>query len=336
MYFKLHKEIEPGGKKIMLKNFTKGILAAGSFMIFVMGNTPVYASTKNESDLKFPISFENAAYQDEESFLKIVENAFEVDLNDLKIVDTMSSKIKMESEEYYVEANGIDLTKTGLQHVSLTLKKKPKTNAYALELPIMVNSLSETERAVSKNMVVEVKDVVTPVIMAQDQYVVDQGVEFDLKSQIKASDDIDKEVEVSLQGSVDPDTIGTYEVIAKASDESGNTTSKTITVQVEENFYDKIANAALAQLGVYQDCTMLVTNSLKAVGIDFHGAPVAYLSLGTITNDPVPGDIIVYQGHVAIYIGNGQAVHGGWLTNQTVISTVECDKPFVAYVHVSK
>ena len=320
----------------MLKNFTKGILAAGSFMCLVMGNTAVYASTKNESVLKFPISFENAAYRDEESFLKIVENTFEVDLNDLKIVDTMSSKIKMESQEYYVEAQGIDLTKTGLQHVSLTLKKKPKTNVYSLELPIMGNSLSETEREISRNVVVEVKDVVAPVIMAQDQYVVDQGVEFDLKSQIKALDDIDKEVEVSLQGSIDPDTIGTYEVIAKASDESGNTTSKTITVQVEENFYDKIANAALAQLGVYQDCTMLVTNSLKAVGIDFHGAPAAYLSLGTITNDPVPGDIIVYQGHVAIYIGNGQAVHGGWLTNQTVISTVECDKPFVAYVHVSR
>ena len=62
----------------------------------------------------------------------------------------------------------------------------------------------------------------------------------------------------------------------------------------------------------------------------------AYLSLGTVTDNPVPGDIIVYSGHVAIYIGNGQAVHGGWLGNQTVISTVECDRPFIAYVHVTK
>lgn len=97
--------------------------------------------------------------------------------------------------------------------------------------------------------------------------------------------------------------------------------------------YQKIADAALAQLGVTQDCTMLVTNSLKAVGINFHGGPLKYLSLGPTTNNPVPGDIIVYHGHVAIYIGNGKAVHGGWLGSQTVVSTVECDRQFVAFVH---
>lgn len=96
-----------------------------------------------------------------------------------------------------------------------------------------------------------------------------------------------------------------------------------------------IANAALAQLGVHQDCTMLVTNSLAAVGINFHSAPEGYLSLGTITNNPVPGDIIVYSGHVAIYIGNGQAVHGGWLGYDTVISSVNCTNAFIAYVHVA-
>lgn len=97
--------------------------------------------------------------------------------------------------------------------------------------------------------------------------------------------------------------------------------------------YDKIAQAALAQLGRYQDCTMLVTNSLAAVGINFHSGPTGYLSLGPTTSNPVPGDIIVYSGHVAIYIGNGQAVHGGWLGNNTVIAGVECGQPFIAYVH---
>ena len=105
---------------------------------------------------------------------------------------------------------------------------------------------------------------------------------------------------------------------------------------VEKNFYQRIADAALAQIGVYQDCTMLVTNSLAAVGINFHGAPAAYLSLGPLTNNPVPGDICVYQGHVALYIGNGQAVHGGWFGNQTTIYSVECNQPFIGYVHVNR
>lgn len=97
--------------------------------------------------------------------------------------------------------------------------------------------------------------------------------------------------------------------------------------------YDRIAQAALAQIGVNQDCTMLVTNSLKAVGIDFHGAPSAYLSLGPLTDNPVPGDIIVYQGHVAIYIGDGQAVHGGWNGYTTAVFSVNCSTPLIGYVH---
>lgn len=101
----------------------------------------------------------------------------------------------------------------------------------------------------------------------------------------------------------------------------------------DDSRYQMIANAAIAQIGVTQDCTMLVTNSLRAVGINFHGAPYKYLSLGPTTNNPVPGDIIVYQGHVAIYIGNGRAIHGGWNGHTTVEWSVNCSTPFVAYVH---
>ena len=97
---------------------------------------------------------------------------------------------------------------------------------------------------------------------------------------------------------------------------------------------DAIVSAAYAQLGRTQDCTMLVTNSLAAVGINFHGWPEDYLSLGTLTSNPVPGDIIVYSGHVAIYVGNGQAIHGGWLGNQTVLASVNCGNALIGYVHI--
>lgn len=91
------------------------------------------------------------------------------------------------------------------------------------------------------------------------------------------------------------------------------------------NVGNGIANAALAQLGVNQDCTMLVTNALAANGIYYHGWPAGYLSLGTVTNNPQPGDLIYYadgglgMAHIAVYIGNGQAVHGGWHGSGTVI-----------------
>ena len=88
-----------------------------------------------------------------------------------------------------------------------------------------------------------------------------------------------------------------------------------------------ISEAALAQVDTIQDCTMLVTNALAANGIYYHGWPAGYLSLGTITNNPQPGDLIYYadgglgMAHIAVYIGNGQAVHGGWHGNQTVIES---------------
>ena len=88
-----------------------------------------------------------------------------------------------------------------------------------------------------------------------------------------------------------------------------------------------VAAAALAQLGRFQDCTSLVSNALAAQGIYHHGWPASYFSLGTVTSDPQPGDLIYYANggtglaHIAVYIGNGQAVHGGWQGNQTVIAS---------------
>ena len=92
-----------------------------------------------------------------------------------------------------------------------------------------------------------------------------------------------------------------------------------------------IAAAAFAQLGVAQDCTMLVTNSLAAAGINFHDWPAGYLSLGQTVSASaaVPGDLIYYadggmgMAHIAVYVGNGQAVHGGWGGNSTAVASAE-------------
>ena len=184
----------------------------------------------------------------------------------------------------------------------------------------------------------------------------------------------DGDVGYSVDGSVDTGNVGTYSVNVSAKDSAGNTSTKTLTINVEEKAEEKtdtssnktsnntatssattntttntttttatatdgstasaIANAALAQIGVNQDCTMLVTNSLKAVGINFHGWPYQYSSLGSWTSNPVPGDIIIYSGHVAVYVGNGQAVHGGWLGYTTVKSSVSCTNALIGYIHV--
>jgi cell wall-associated NlpC family hydrolase len=91
-----------------------------------------------------------------------------------------------------------------------------------------------------------------------------------------------------------------------------------------------IASAALSQIGVAQDCTALASNSLAAAGINFHDWPAGYLSLGRTVSqgEAQPGDLIYYAdggmglAHIAVYIGNGQAVHGGWEGGTTAIFSV--------------
>jgi cell wall-associated NlpC family hydrolase len=86
-----------------------------------------------------------------------------------------------------------------------------------------------------------------------------------------------------------------------------------------------IVAAALAQLGMDKDCTDVAQDALAAVGIvtsRYEGGPdlgvQSFAQFGTVyafsTDGLAPGDLLVYPGipHVAIYIGNGQVVHGGW------------------------
>lgn len=97
-----------------------------------------------------------------------------------------------------------------------------------------------------------------------------------------------------------------------------------------------IVSAALAQLGVAQDCTDLVQNSIAAVGLtsrrdqggydhgvgDFsrYGQTTEYVHGVT---ELAPGDILVWPGaHVAVYVGGGQAVHGGWAGFTTAVAGI--------------
>ena len=72
---------------------------------------------------------------------------------------------------------------------------------------------------------------------------------------------------------------------------------------------------------------MLVTNSLSAVGIHFHGWPAEYLALGSVisASQAQAGDLAYYanggtgMAHIAVYVGNGMAVHGGWNGGTTAL-----------------
>ncbi len=205
-------------------------------------------------------------------------------------------------------------------------------------------------------------DTIAPEITLSETTVeLDEGDHFDANDYVTSVvDNSFGAVKLDIDHEVNTKEPGEYVVTYTATDRSGNASSATLTViinELEEEEEEEVvveetkaleqdsvkssapvhgnvsgsavANAALAQVGVTQDCTMLVTNALRAVGIYHHSYPAGYLGLGTVVSasEAQPGDLIYYadggmgMAHIAVYIGGGQAVHGGWSGNQKLITT---------------
>jgi hypothetical protein len=102
-------------------------------------------------------------------------------------------------------------------------------------------------------------------------------------------------------------------------DETGACTYKTL------DYLQLVVQAALNEVGNTHTCTQLVNKALESIGYyDKAGSWWLSQEATPISADELlPGDIAVYTHHVSVYIGNGEAVHGGWYGSQTVVSTLE-------------
>ena len=110
---------------------------------------------------------------------------------------------------------------------------------------------------------------------------------------------------------------------------------------------DSVAAAALARIGGHMSCDELVSEAYIASGkisgkniynIDFIAANT-WTNLGTqvTRGNARPGDVIYYQNggtgvfHVAVYLGNNQAVHGGFFNRNVVRYSVDIGSGPVFY-----
>ena len=286
----------------------------------------------------------------------------------LKSKDGLTSVYQM--GEYEMTLENFNLKKSSEQEIFVSLRKvnslgATKEDALVLTSVNDENAASLTNEVVSTyRLKVAVSDTNAPVIrliMDEDTYT--EGDDFDAHDYVESvTDDVDGELSYEVDSDVDMQTPGVYTVTYRAKDSAGNESSADLTITVEEkpapelqeasNSYaglngvsvngSTVASAAMSQLGVNQDCTMLVTNSLAAAGINFHGWPAEYMSLGTIVSgaEAQPGDIIYYadggigMSHVAVYLGGGQAVHGGWGGSTTVAGAYIGSGP--VFIHIAQ
>lgn len=195
---------------------------------------------------------------------------------------------------------------------------------------LVISAKDQSGNESKVNLKLTVQDISAPSIqLSTDSVTILQGASFDAKAYlVGAMDNVDGDVMANVtSNTIDTANHGTKTVTYTVSDKAGNTSSVVLEVKIDGGIGEKIAAAALAQVGVKQDCTMLVTNALKAVGIYHHGWPASYKSLGHIVSysEAQAGDLIYYAdggtgvAHIAVYIGGGKAVHGGWRGNSTVV-----------------
>lgn len=250
----------------------------------------------------------------QEGMIPVFEDIYEDTKGTISYRCTKKGIMIYESKGYVYRVKGLKIHQLGMQE--LTIQRFDK---------------KEKDIVLEDHILVDVKKKLLSIYAKQDVIHITVGQKPDWTQYVSVND---PHAKIVCKGQVDQKP-GIYSIVVQASSEDGQKVQTELTVYVEaDDFYNQIALAALEQLGIKQDCTMLVTNSLKAVGIDFHGAPQDYMQLGEKTDTPVPGDLIIYDGHVAVYIGDHMAVHGGWNHEDTQVHDVTCSQKLLCFIHI--
>lgn len=280
-------------------------------------------------------------------------------LSDLVEVEKNSSYAVYSLDDYIVSVYYDAHSGLGIKDVKLTIETKFTHSRKDEQKIIASNDQSNceiVEGAINEyNVSVKVNDNLAPVIkLSKNSVTIKENGKFDIHDYVKVTDNVDGKLSYTVKGNVKKKdgkyVPGKYTLKIIAKDSSGNETVKEFKVVVKKtpkktvtnNYYSKntdtsgykganaVVASAYAQVGTNQDCTSLVSNALASAGVYFRGWPAEYLSLGYTVSaaQAKPGDIVYYADgglgvpHVAIYVGNGKAVHGGWYGYTTVVSSV--------------
>lgn len=229
-----------------------------------------------------------------------------------------SEAVRLSSEE---ETKAVTLSNVETEVVSTDVKAVvDETNtdnqAQVVSLDTETSGTTEVNTLPSQDVVTPSQSETTP---AQDnQTTVDQN-----------TNTVDQNTNTQDQATVDQNT---------------NTADQIVTPSTDTSYQQRIADAALAQVGQHKWCTDVATDAVNAAGGQQIGTywPSGYMNIGTVFTDRsqlIAGDLVYYQNdgnagsagvvvpdHVAVYVGDNTVVNGGWNYGPNV-ATSDIDTP---------
>lgn len=303
------------------------------------------------------------------NFEKIVSEIIKTDtLDDTKNTDINSLKIEKIGEnqvedrlgntvhkdiyvlgDYLISAQNFDTNKVGKQKVtikyrllsSLEVKMVELFNsAEKTDLTELVKTLEEGD-IISKNIIIDVKDVNAPIIhLSSSSEEIVEGESFNIANYIEGiTDDTDTNLNYTVQGNYDTNSEGTYSLTIETKDNSGNASSAIFTLKVKKPAVNVVANARSLSGSPYVwggttptgfDCSGFVQYVFRQNGVYLPRTAAAQggAGYGVSASEIRAGDIVIYGGgaHVGIYIGNGQIIHA--LNPSVGIVTGQWDYPY--------
>lgn len=222
-------------------------------------------------------------------------------------------------------------------------------------------SIMEGDQVTLKDNIVSVEDPVDGKLVYSDKtiekdgYYIDDGnldtkkagtykinvIAYDVNGNREEKDfevEVKKKVETAPSGERTSDT-------SSANSTSQQVTESMTTQEASSPTGNAVANAAKSYVGNSSiwfgewSCINTARSALEAAGIDSFELDTVYENKGeggSSVSSPQVGDIVMYYSdagvyHCAIYIGNGQAVHGGFLPHQAENGWTEVSVAIAAY-----
>lgn len=161
-----------------------------------------------------------------------------------QIKQDLENKVTLE-DKVYEYGSEITLQKLNLDsNVKVYINNQELNNTYkftevgeyrlkAETSQIYKNFLNKEEIIIAeKEATIKVEDIKKPIIEGVTDKEITEGDTIDLKQGITARDEIDGDLEIIIEGEVDTNKVGEYEITVKATDKNNNTTEVTYKVKV--------------------------------------------------------------------------------------------------------